>query len=237
MPDKTYWENLQKTFDQLGTYLGDPMRQEEFSVRTWEHLEMASLAVLIAFVIGILASLSCWQRPKTELAMHSGANLLQTIPALALLAILFAFMGSGYWTAVVTLALYALLPIVKSCSTALAETQDDLLEAGLGMGMSKWEQLLHIQLPQGLPLIISGLRIAFVYSIGSATLAAFIGAGGLGQFIYSGLALNNAALVLLGAVPVAAMAIVIDLILGLVEKKALRWKNGRPLWGRIPTTS
>lgn len=226
--DRTFWQHVSFVSEKFWGYLTDPERQEQLLKYTWQHLELAILAVLLAFAAGVLMSLTAWGRPKSELAIHSVANLFQTIPALALLAILFTLFRSSFWPAVLTIALYAVLPIVKSFATALAETREDMLEVGRSMGMSSWQILWHIQLPQGLPLIVSGLRIAFVYSIGSATLAAFVGAGGLGQYIYQGLALNNSAMVLLGAIPVALLAIVIDLLLGLVEKKALAWKNGRP---------
>ncbi|MEM1057626.1 MAG: ABC transporter permease [Verrucomicrobiota bacterium] len=231
-PEKTYWQEICATFERLGGYFADPEIQAQLLKLTGEHLNMSCMGVLLAFAVGLTASLLASGRPRSELAVQSVANVFQTIPALALLAIFFAFMGSGYWTVVVTLALYAVLPVVKSCSAALGDPHAELLEAGRGMGMSPTELLWHIQIPQGLPVIISGLRIAFIYCIGSATLAAFIGAGGLGEYIYRGLSINNPARVLLGAIPIALLAIVIDLLLGLVEKKARAWKNGRPAWGR-----
>lgn len=200
----------------------------ELWLRLFEHLQLTFAAVAIAALIGYPLAALVWNRPRWRLLTISFCNLFQTIPSLALLALLLPFLGLGFKPAVVALTLYAVLPIVRSTITALSDSNDDLLDAGRVLGMSSWQLLWHVRLPAGLPQLVSGLRTAFVLSVGTATLSAFIGAGGLGQFITTGLARNDSAFLLLGAVPAALLALGIDFVLGRCEEKALRWKNGMP---------
>lgn len=198
----------------------------ELGLRLLEHLQLTFAAVGIAAIIGYPLAALVWNRPRWRLLALSFCNLFQTIPSLALLALLLPVLGLGFLPAVVTLTLYAVLPIVRSTLTALADTNEDLLDAGRVLGMSPLQQLWHVRLPAGLPQLVSGLRTAFVLSVGTATLSAFIGAGGLGQFITTGLARNDTTLLLLGAIPAALLALLIDFFLGQIENLSLHWKNG-----------
>lgn len=218
--------SLQTTFLERLLPLLSPTSLHELWQRLLEHLELTFVAVGIAALIGYPLAALVWNRPRWRSLVVGFCNLFQTIPSLALLALLLPLLGLGFLPAVVALTLYAVLPIVRSTITALNDSQDDLLDAGRVMGMNSFQLLWHVRLPQGLPQLISGLRVAFVLSVGTATLSAFIGAGGLGQFITIGLARNDTALLLYGAIPAALLALGIDSILGQIETAAQRWKSG-----------
>ena len=138
-------------------------------------------------------------------------GLLQTVPSIALLALMIPLFGIGFLPAVVALFLYSLLPIVRNALTALTTVDSELIRVATSMGLSEREQLTHLLVPLSLPAIFGGVRTAAVISIGTATLAAFIGAGGLGDPIVTGLSLNDASLILQGAIPAALLAIVTEL--------------------------
>jgi osmoprotectant transport system permease protein len=156
------------------------------------------------------------QRP-----LLGGASVLQTVPSLALLAFLIAVpgLGLGAEAAVVALVLYAVLPILRNTFTGLDSVDAELIDAARGLGLTPRQVLLCIQLPLAARTILAGLRTAAVISVGIATLAAFIGAGGLGQPIVEGLYLNDTSLVLSGALPAAVLALVVDAVLGWVERR------------------
>jgi len=139
------------------------------------------------------------------------AGLLQTVPSIALLALLIPLVGIGEIPAIIALFLYALLPITRNTITALTTVDPQLREVAAALGLTRAERLRHVYLPLSLPHIIAGVRIAAVVSIGTATLAAFIGAGGLGEPIVTGLALNDTQLILQGAIPAAALAVAVEL--------------------------
>lgn len=146
-------------------------------------------------------------------------GLLQTIPSIALLAIMIPVFGIGMTPAVVALFLYALLPIVRNTVTGLNGIDPTLIQVADSLGMNRYQKLRLVEFPLSLPVILSGIRIATVISIGTATLAAFIGAGGLGEFIVTGLALNDTSLILCGAIPAAILAILAEIGFELLEKK------------------
>ena len=146
--------------------------------------------------------------------------ILQTIPSLALFGFLVPIMGIGMKTALIALVIYALLPIVRNTYAGLIRVDDSIIEAGRGMGMTQSQILKKIELPIAFPLIMAGIRTATVLTVGIATLATFVGAGGLGDVIYRGLQSYNNALILAGALPVALLAIAFDWLLKLVEKRA-----------------
>jgi osmoprotectant transport system permease protein len=151
-------------------------------------------------------------------------GVIQTIPSLALLAFMVPIpgLGLGARPAVAALFLYALLPIVRNTYTAIQEVDPDLVEAAVGLGLTDRQLLLRVQLPLAIPTIMAGIRTSTVISIGVATLAAFIGAGGLGDPIITGLKLNDTTLVLTGAVPAAGLAIVADWLLARLERRLRR---------------
>ena len=186
-------------------------RMAELSFRTGEHLVLTGISTGLAIVIGVplgmLAASSSWLR-----SMVLGTiGIFQTIPSLALLAILLAAIGKiGVVPAVIALVVYALLPIARNTVTGLEGVSTDVVEAAKGMGMTPWQQMLHVKLPLAMPIIVAGIRTAAVVGVGIATLSAFIGAGGLGQFINRGLAMFDTKLILLGAIPAAVLALIVD---------------------------
>ena len=160
------------------------------------------------------------------------AGLLQTVPSIALLALMIPLFGIGEWPAIVALFLYSLLPILRNTVTALVTIDPLLKRVAEAIGLSRWEQLRHVLLPMSLPNILAGIRTAAIISIGTATLAAFIGAGGLGEPIVTGLALNDTNLILQGALPAAGLAIMAELFFELLERLLVK---PHMLKGQLPT--
>lgn len=183
----------------------------ELWLRTGEHILLAGgstlMAVAIGLPLGILASRYVWLKGP----LLSFVGILQTIPSLALLVMLLALFGKiGVLPAFVALTLYALLPIARNTVTGIEGVQPSLVEAAQGVGMTSWQRLRYVELPLASDVIMAGVRTAAVIGVGIATLSAFIGAGGLGQFINRGLTLVDTKLVLLGAIPAALLAILVD---------------------------
>lgn len=186
---------------------------------TLVHLKLTGIAVVAACAIGLALSLAVYRSAALSRGVLYVAGLLQTVPSIALLALMIPLAGVGQVPAVIALFLYSLLPILRSAITALV-TVDPLLErVATGMGLTEAEQLRLVYLPLAMPHVLSGLRIAAVVSIGTATLAAFIGAGGLGEPIVTGLALNDTGLILQGAIPAALLAVVTELVFEALERR------------------
>jgi osmoprotectant transport system permease protein len=197
-----------------------------------QHLFLSLVSIIIAALISIPAGIFIARRKKMADVVIGIASVFQTIPSLALFGFLLPIFGIGGTTAIIALTIYALLPILRNTYTGILSVDQSAVEAGRGMGMTKNQILRMIELPLALPIIMAGLRTATVLTIGVATLAAFIGAGGLGDIIYRGLATTRNELVLAGAIPAAILAIVIDLILKRVEmatdpkrRKTFAWKK------------
>jgi osmoprotectant transport system permease protein len=189
-------------------------RLPELWLRTGEHLMLTGvstgIAIFIGVPLGILAARMRWLRSP----LTGAVGILQTIPSLAMLAILLALLQKiGALPAIIALILYALLPIVRNTLTGLESVSPAVLEAARGIGMTSRQSLWLVELPLSLPVIVAGIRTAAVVGVGIATLSAFIGAGGLGQFINRGLALSNTNLILLGAIPAAILALLVDWII------------------------
>ena len=186
-------------------------RSSELWLRTGEHLMLTGvstgMAILIGIPAGIYAARYAWLRGP----LLAGIGVLQTVPSLAMLAILLALLQKiGAVPAIIALTLYALLPIVRNTVTGLDGVSSDVIEAARGIGMTSLQRLWIVEFPLAAPVIIAGIRTAAVVGVGIATLSAFIGAGGLGQFINRGLALSNTNLILLGAIPAALLALIVD---------------------------
>jgi osmoprotectant transport system permease protein len=193
----------------------------EVVTRTGEHFVLTGLSTLIATSVGIPLGIVAYRTQRLRHVLVAMVNLFQTIPSLAMLAILLVLLGKiGIAPALIALVLYALLPIVRNTVAGLNEISGDVIEAGRGIGMTDGQLLWRVQLPLGLPVIMAGVRTAAVVGVGIATLSAFIGAGGLGQFINRGLATYNTNLVLLGAIPAAMLALLVDGCLSLAEQAA-----------------
>jgi osmoprotectant transport system permease protein len=187
---------------------------------TWQHLELTLLAVLLATLVSVPLGVLCTRVPWLAQPVLGGAGVIQTIPSLALLAFMIPIpgLGLGATSAVVALFLYALLPIVRNTYTGIREVDADLIEAARGMGLEDLQILRYVQSPLATRTIMAGIRTSTVISVGVATLAAFIGAGGLGEPILTGLQLNDTNLILTGAVPAALLAVLVDGVLAGVER-------------------
>ncbi len=194
-------------------YVAD--RLPELWLRTGEHLMLTgcstTVAMLIGVPLGILVFRTAWLRSPALGAVGT----LQTIPSLAMLVFLLALLQKiGVLPAIIALTLYALLPIVRNTLTGLEGVSSEVMEAARGMGMTEYQQMRMVRIPLAAPVIVAGIRTAAVVGVGIATLSAFIGAGGLGQFINRGLALSNTKLILLGAIPAALLALIVDFSIG-----------------------
>jgi osmoprotectant transport system permease protein len=184
-----------------------------------EQLYLVSLSMLTAVVIGLLLGVLLKNSQKWQIIVLGAINVIQTIPSLALLALLLPILGIGFKPAFIVLTLYAILPIVRNTLVGLSEVSHKYIEVAQDLGASYWQCLLKIELPLALPMIISGIRIAIAMTVGIATIAAFIGAGGLGDFITRGLAMNDNKLLLMGAIPAGLMALGLDGIFGYLQFK------------------
>lgn len=189
-----------------------------------EHIVLSGGAVFGAILIGIPFGIWAVRNETVSKIFFTIAGVVQTIPSLAMLAFLLPFMGIGVAPAIVALILYALLPIARNTYTGIKELDPAIIEAAEGLGFSSSQRLWLVEMPIALPTIIAGIRTAAVICVGIATLSAFIGAGGLGDFINRGLSMNNTRLILLGAVPAGLLAIAFDQTIGFIERK-ISWKK------------
>ncbi|WP_026210692.1 ABC transporter permease/substrate-binding protein [Flexithrix dorotheae] len=192
--------------------------QQEIAQRTFEHIWLTLISLILAVIIGMLTGIALRFERKFASSVIGFIGVFQTIPSLALLGFLIPLVGIGPVPAIIALFMYALLPIVRNTYTGLTEVGDELIEAGTGMGMSKFQLLTKVEIPLALPTIFAGIRTATVINVGVATLCALIAAGGLGEFIFTGIALNNVQMILTGAIPSALLALFFDFILGLIQK-------------------
>lgn len=200
---------------------------------TLEHITLAGVSTLIAAVVGIPLGVLITRIPRLSKLVLGSANIIQTIPSLAL----FGFLIPAPWIgaragrlAILALALYCLLPIIRNTYTGIRSVDPIVVEAGHAMGLTDQQLLWQVELPLASGVIVAGVRIAAVLSIGLATIAAAIGAGGLGEFIFRGLAMVNNDVILAGAVPAALLALGADFLLGLLERRlnALGLRSSAP---------
>ena len=199
--------------------------QSQLATRTAEHLGLVAVSMLAASAIGVPAGIWLTRRPAAERWVLGFANTVQTIPSLALFGFLIPLPwigGIGPRSAVVALVLYALLPIIRNTYIGISSVDKAVREAAVAMGMTDRQLLRMVEFPLAARTIMAGVRVATVTGIGLATIAALIGAGGLGDFIYRGIQTVDAGLLLLGAAPAAIMALAADFGLGWVEKKLVR---------------
>ncbi len=193
-------------------------RWQTLGQRTLTHLQLSGLALFLATCLALPLGIISYRVPRVSNPIIYSTGLLQTIPSLALLAFMIAPFGTGSKPALIALTLYALLPILRNTCTALTTVDPLLKRVSAGMGLNAWQRLKHIELPLAAPTILAGIRTAAVITIGTATLAAFIGAGGLGEYIQTGLALNDPEIILWGAIPAALLAIVTEFLFTGLEK-------------------
>jgi osmoprotectant transport system permease protein len=190
-----------------------------------EHIGLVAASMAIALAIGLPLGIAIVHRAALQRWVIGAANVVQTIPSLALFGFLIPVPwigGVGASTAIVALALYALLPILSNTSTGISEVDPAVVEAARGMGMTPRQVLWQVQLPLAAPVLLTGIRVATVLCIGIATIAAAIGAGGLGVFIFRGVAMVNNSVILAGAIPAAFLAIAADVALGLFQRSIAR---------------
>jgi osmoprotectant transport system permease protein len=194
----------------------------EIASLTAEHLWMVGIATLLAIALGVPLGILITRRPALRKPVIALANIIQTVPSLAL----FGFLLPAPWIgeragrlAILALMLYSLLPMIRNTYAGIAGVDRSIIEAARGMGLTDWQLLFKIELPLAASVILAGIRVSVVISIGLATIAAAIGAGGLGELIFRGLAMVNNAVILAGAIPAAIMALLADFLIGWMEKR------------------
>lgn len=184
-----------------------------------EHLKLViiseALAIVVAVSVGILAT----RNDRIRNIVETGGNVAQTIPTLAIIALMFPLLGIGFLPSVVGLFIYALLPVLTNTIAGIENISDSTIEAARGMGMTEWEILRKVRLPLALPVMFAGIRTSMVFTVGTAYLAFFIGGGGLGVWVIAGIRLFNIPQLLAGAITGALLAITLDGILGLAERQ------------------
>ncbi|MCE0454375.1 ABC transporter permease/substrate-binding protein [Staphylococcus haemolyticus] len=193
-------------------------RKGEVLTTILEHIQISFIALLIAILIAVPLGIALTKTKRLSEVVMNIAAILQTIPSLALLGLMIPIFGIGRVPAIIALVVYALLPILRNTYTGIKEVDPSLIEAAKGIGMKPMRRLTKVELPIAMPVMMAGIRTAMVLIIGTATLAALIGAGGLGDLILLGIDRNNTSLILIGAIPAALLAIMFDLILRYMEK-------------------
>ncbi len=201
------------------------LNRAEVLARSLEHLGLVAAAMGVAVVLGIPLGILVARRVGLRRWVLGAANVIQTVPSLAIFGFLIpvpVIGGIGSRTAVVALTLYALLPIIRNTYTGITGVDPAVVEAARGMGMTDRQLLWQVEIPLGMGVILAGIRVAAVISVGIATIAAAVGAGGLGTYIFRGVAMVNNQVILAGAIPAALLALVVDWTLGWVEHRLER---------------
>ncbi|MDR7376225.1 osmoprotectant transport system permease protein [Rhodoferax ferrireducens] len=191
----------------------------QFSRALWVHITLSASALFLAAAISIPAGIAVARRSNWSLAVVNIANVARTLPSLAVLALVMPLLGTGFAPALFALTLIALPPIVTHTITAMRGVDADVVDAAIGMGMTRSALLWQVELPMALPVIFAGLRTGAVQVISGAVLAAFIGGGGLGDFITAGVAMMAVPQLLVGAVPVALLALASDFLFGALQRR------------------
>lgn len=183
-----------------------------------EHLYISVIALLLGIVIAVPLGILLTRTPKVANVVISITSALQTVPSLALLALMIPFFGVGKFPAIIALFIYSLLPILRNTYIGMKNVDANYRDVAKGMGMTNFESIRMVELPLALPTIMAGIRLAAVYVIAWATLASYIGAGGLGDLIFSGLNNYQPPLIFAGTIPVTILALAADFFLGILEK-------------------
>lgn len=194
--------------------------------QTIVHLGLTAASLAIACFIGLPLGIFISKFRRFSRPVLAATGILQTIPSIALLGFMIPVFGIGIGPAIIALLLYALLPIVRNTYTGIIGVDEAVVDAAKGMGMTAGQILMKVELPLAMPVILAGIRTATVINVGVATLAAYIGAGGLGEFIFGGIALNNSAMIIAGAAPAALLAIILDALLAYGQKANIK-KSGK----------
>lgn len=186
--------------------------------KTLEHLYISSMALVLGIIVAVPLGIILTRTKKISNIIIGLASLLQTIPSLALLAIMIPIFGVGKFPAIIALFIYSLLPILRNTYLGVVGVDENIVDAAKGMGMTKTQSILKVEVPLAAPVIMAGVRLSAVYVVAWATLASYIGAGGLGDLIFSGLNNYNPNLIIFGTIPVTALALIVDFLLSKVEK-------------------
>src|SRR6188768_72678 len=197
-----------------------------------QHVGLVLISTLVAIAIGLPVGIAAARRPRIGGPLAAAASVIQTVPSLALFGFLLPLPllgGIGARTALIALILYALLPLIRTTAAGLRSIDPAILEAADAMGMTSRERLFQVELPLALPSIIAGVRVATVFGVGTVTIAAAVGAGGLGEYIYRGLSMVDSTVILAGAIPVALLALIADGVLLIVERVLARPATARPV--------
>ena len=190
-----------------------------------EHLTIVLYAICIAIVAGLFLGVIAYLFPKARKVILNLADLLQTVPSLAMPGLIMIVIGAGKQTVITGLALYSLLPIIRNTVLGLTEVSPAIKEAAMGCGMTKLQSLFQVELPMAFPVVFTGIRIATVNSISTAVFATFVGGGGIGSVIYRGIRIQNMGMILSGTAALMIMAIFFDTLMGWIERRMMA-KNG-----------
>lgn len=187
--------------------------------KTGQHIYISAVALALGIIVAVPLGMLLTRAPKISGAVIGLASVMQTIPALALLAIMIPIFGIGSTPAIVALFIYSLLPILRNTYLGLTSVDPALIDAAKGMGMNSFQRMWKVELQLALPVIMAGVRLSATYVIAWTALASYIGAGGLGDLIFNGLNLYRSDLILGGSIPVIILALVVDFLLGKLEAK------------------
>ncbi len=198
-------------------------QHEKLLTQVVQHLGLTFLSLALAIVVGLPLGILIARKRKLSNPVLGFAGILQTIPSIALLGFMIPAFGIGATPAIVALLIYALLPIIRNTFTGITGVNPTVIEAAKAMGMNRKQLLFKVELPLAMPVIIAGIRTAAVINVGVATLASFVAAGGLGEFIFGGISLNNTNMILAGAIPAALLAILLDQMIAVLQKSGYQF--------------
>lgn len=185
----------------------------------FEHLLIVLASVVLTIIVGVPLGVCAYFFPKVRKVVLGVVEILQTIPAMALLGVIMVVLGAGKSTVILGLLLYSLLPVVQNTYVGLSEVDPAIKEVATGMGMTMMYRLIHVEFPVAFPLIFTGIRISTVTAVGVAVFGAFVGGGGLGGVIYRGIRIQNMKLILTSTFALMAMAIALDVVMAMIERR------------------
>ncbi|ANY12683.1 choline ABC transporter permease [Latilactobacillus curvatus] len=188
-------------------------------IKTWEQLYISAIALVLGIIVAVPLGIALTRFPKTAKVVIAIASMLQTVPSLALLALMIPLFGIGKVPAIIALFIYSLLPILRNTYIGMNDVDPILKDSAKGMGMTPVQSIMQVEIPMATPVIMAGIRLSAVYVIAWATLASYIGAGGLGDLIFNGLNLFKPDLIIGGTIPVTLLALLVDFGLGRLEKQ------------------
>lgn len=188
-------------------------------IKTWEQLYISAIDLVLGIIVAVPLGIALTRFPKTAKVVIAIASMLQTVPSLALLALMIPLFGIGKVPAIIALFIYSLLPILRNTYIGMNDVDPILKDSAKGMGMTPVQSIMQVEIPMATPVIMAGIRLSAVYVIAWATLASYIGAGGLGDLIFNGLNLFKPDLIIGGTIPVTLLALLVDFGLGRLEKQ------------------